>query len=125
MSTIANGLASLIRTPRRRRFRRYRKQLAAQAESASRPDVVSEIGRGGMFVWTERPVELRSLERWSIGLLELGETLGTFAEVVHSHTVPGAARRGLGLRFRAFDEGGETLLIRYLRAIEGGTPWVQ
>jgi two-component system chemotaxis response regulator CheY len=122
VSSIANGLESLVRRPRRRRFRRYRKQLAAQAEEAARPDVVADIGRGGMFVWTERPVELHTVHRWSIALPELSKTVTTLAEVVHSRTVPGAARRGLGLRFRGFEEGSEALLIRYLRTIEAATP---
>jgi two-component system chemotaxis response regulator CheY len=121
VAAIASGLASLVWRPRRRRFRRYRKQLAAQADGAARPDVVSDIGRGGMFVWTERPVELHTVARWAITLPELAATIGAEAQVLHSHTVPGAARRGLGLRFRSFDEGGEALLIRFLRAIEGGS----
>jgi len=55
------------------------------------------------------------MDHWSVRLPELATTLGTMAEVLHTRTVPGSARRGLGLRFRAFDEGGEALLIRYLR----------
>lgn len=118
---IATGLASLVRRPRRRRFRRYPKQLAAQAAGASRPDVVSDIGRGGMFVWTERPVELRSAGRWTVALPEITARFGVSAEVAHTRTVPGSARRGLGLRFLAFDEDGEALLIRFLRALDGRT----
>jgi len=119
---IAAGLAALVRSPRRRRYRRYCRQLAAQAASAPRPDVVADIGRGGMFVWTDRPVDLRNMDHWSIMLPELATTLGAMAEVLHTRTVPGSARRGLGLRFRAFDEGGEALLIRYLRATGHTTP---
>jgi len=119
---IAAGLAALVRNPRRRRYRRYCRQLAAQAASAPRPDVVADIGRGGMFVWTDRAVDLRSMDHWSIVLPELATTLGAMAEVLHTRTVPGSARRGLGLRFRAFDEGGEALLIRYLRAMGHTTP---
>ena len=117
---IEGGIASLVRNPKRRRFRRYRRRLAAQASVAPRADVVAEIGRGGMLVWTERPVEIHSVDRWQVALPEVGATLGVSAEVIHVRTVPGSAKRGLGLRFRSFDEGGETLLIRWLRALESG-----
>ena len=119
---IAAGLASLARSPRRRRFRRYPTRLAANESGAARPDVVSDIGRGGMFVWTERPVELKSVGRWSVVLPELSARLGVAAEVMHARTVPGSARRGLGLRFVAFEEGGEALLIRYLRSLDRDAP---
>lgn len=118
---IAGGLASLVRNPRRRRFRRYAKRLAAQPPDVPRPDVVSDIGRGGMFVWTQRPVDLRSVGRWTVTLPELATRLEVSAEVLHARTVPGSARRGLGLRFVGFEPGGEALLIRYLRALDSGT----
>lgn len=117
---IEKGIHSLVRQPKRRRFRRYQRRLAAHAASAPRADVVAEIGRGGMLVWTERPVELHHVDRWQIALPEVGATLGVNAEVIHVRTVPGSARRGLGLRFRAFDEGGESLLIRWIRTLERG-----
>lgn len=115
---IAPGLATLVTTPRRRRFRRYLRRLSAQAGAAIRPEIVADIGRGGMFVWTERPVALRSIDHWSIPLPEIGATLGAMAEVMHTRTIPGSAKRGLGLRFRSFDEGGEALLIRWLRGLD-------
>ena len=102
-------------------FLRVRHEQAISVKGYAEKDVVSDIGRGGMFVWTERPVELHTVARWAITLPELAATIGAEAQVLHSHTVPGAARRGLGLRFRSFDEGGEALLIRFLRAIEGGS----
>ncbi len=122
VESIAAGLANLVQSPRRRRFRRYRKQLAVMARSATRPDFVSDIGRGGMFVWTERPTEVKSVDYWSLTLPELGATFGATAEVLHARTVPGSAKHGLGLRFRAFDTDAEALLIRYLRSIEGRRP---
>jgi DNA-binding response OmpR family regulator len=122
VESIAAGLANLVQRPRRRRFRRYRKQLAAQAQSATRPDFVSDIGRGGMFVWTERPTEVKSVDHWSLTLPEIGATFGATCEVLHARTVPGSAKRGLGLRFRAFNPEAEALLIRYLRSIEGFRP---
>lgn len=118
---IAAGIESLVRSPRRRRFRRYVRQLTTQAAGSPRPERVADIGRGGMLVWTERPVEPGNVDRWAVALPEIGVALGVTAEVRHTRTVPGSARRGLGLRFRAFEEGAEALLIRYLRTMERDT----
>lgn len=117
---IEGGIASLVQRPKRRRFRRFQRRLAAHAASASRAEVVAEIGRGGMLVWTERPVDLHSVDRWEVALPEVAGTLGVQAEVIHLRTLPGSAKRGLGLRFRSFDDGGEALLIRWMRDLERG-----
>ncbi len=118
---IAAGLRSLVQSPKRRRFRRYSRQLTAQAASARDADVVADIGRGGMLVWTERPAELHDVDHWSIAIPELASSVGVRAEVLYVRTVPGSARRGLGLRFRSFDDGSESLLIRFLRSMETTT----
>ncbi len=115
---IASGLESLLDHPRRRRFRRYPLQVTVHAATAAEPDVLADLGRGGMFVWTMREVEPHTVDYWTVSLPALGRTLGVSAEVVRLHTFPGSARRGLGIRFRAFDPGAEELLLQFLRSIE-------
>lgn len=118
---IAAGLRALVQNPKRRRFRRYARQLTAIAASARDADVVADIGRGGMLVWTARSAQLHDVDHWSIALPEIGASVGVRAEVVYVRTVPGSARRGLGLRFRSFDDGSEAALIRFLRTMEATT----
>ncbi|HKE10829.1 MAG TPA: hypothetical protein VKE73_04590, partial [Myxococcota bacterium] len=73
---------------------------------------------GGMFLWTDRELPLESLERYSITLPAIGESLGVEAEVMHRCSVPGSGRRGAGLRFHGFAADGEARWIRYLRSLE-------
>jgi len=80
--------------------------------------LTGDVGRGRMFLWTDRKLPFENLERYSITLPVIGESLGVKAEVVHRCSVPGSGRRGAGLRFHGFDTDGEARWIRYLRSLE-------
>jgi len=121
VSRIADGLASLVRRPKRRRWTRYREQVAVRG-AAGDEAVTGDLGRGGMLLWTEREIALRSVERFTISLPELARPLPVDAEVMHRTSVPGQGRTGLGLRFNDFPERGEESLIAHLRGLEPDTP---
>jgi len=121
VSRIADGLASLVRRPKRRRWTRYREQLAVRG-AAGDEAVTGDLGRGGMLLWTEHEIALHAVARFSISLPELARPLPVDAEVVHRTSVPGQGRTGLGLRFNDFPERGEESLIAHLRSLEPEAP---
>jgi two-component system chemotaxis response regulator CheY len=118
IAKIAGGIANLVRQPKRRRFKRYPERLSVRNSRGETAFLTGDVGRGGMFLWTDRELPFDHLERYSIALPVVGESLGVEAEVVHRCSVPGSGRRGAGLRFHNFDEGGEARWIRYLRSLE-------
>ena len=118
VAKIAAGIASLVRQPKRRRFKRYPERLSVRNARGEASFLTGDVGRGGMFLWTDRELPLESLERYSITLPVIGESLGVEAEVMHRCSVPGSGRRGAGLRFHGFDADGEARWIRYLRSLE-------
>ncbi len=121
VSRVADGLASLVRRPKRRRWTRYREQLAVRGALGDEA-VTGDLGRGGMLLWTEREIALHTVERFTITLPELDRPLPVDAEVMHRTSVPGQGRTGLGLRFNDFPERGEDSLIAHLRSLEPDTP---
>jgi two-component system chemotaxis response regulator CheY len=121
VSRIADGLAGLVRRPRRRRWTRYRERLAVRGATGDEA-VTGDLGRGGMLIWTEREVALHSVERFTLSLPELARPLPVDAEVMHRTSIPGQGRTGLGLRFNDFPERGEESLIAHLRSLEPATP---
>jgi two-component system chemotaxis response regulator CheY len=118
VAKIAAGIASLVRQPKRRRFKRYPERLSVRDVRGETSFLTGDVGRGGMFLWTDRELPLENLERYAITLPVVGESLGVEAEVVHRSSVPGSGRRGAGLRFHSFDSDGEVRWIRYLRSLE-------
>ncbi|HYB13736.1 MAG TPA: response regulator [Myxococcota bacterium] len=118
VSKIAAGISSLVRQPKRRRFKRYPERLSVRHVGGESAFLTGDVGRGGMFLWTDRELPFENLERYSITLPVIGESLGVKAEVVHRCSVPGSGRRGAGLRFHGFDTDGEARWIRYLRSLE-------
>ena len=118
VAKIAAGIASLVRQPKRRRFTRYPERLSVRNAKGETAFLTGDVGRGGMFLWTDRELPFENLERYSITLPVIGESLGVQAEVVHRCSVPGSGRRGAGLRFHGFDADGEARWIRYLRSLE-------
>jgi DNA-binding response OmpR family regulator len=123
VSRIAERLAHMVDRPRRRRFTRYPRRLAARIDGASTPSLVTALGRGGMFLATEQHLPARSIHRVEVSLPEIGKRLGVDAEVLYRQgglTTEGA---GIGARFHAFPErADESVLIRYLRSLEPATP---
>lgn len=115
---IAPGLANLVRQPKRRRFKRYRERLSVKNASGEASFLTGDVGRGGMFLWSERELALQSLERYSIALPALGHALDVEACVIHRCSVPGSGKRGAGLRFHGFSSGAEARWIQYLRSLE-------
>ncbi|HBZ72689.1 MAG TPA: hypothetical protein DEP35_24325 [Deltaproteobacteria bacterium] len=115
---IAGGISNLVRRPKRRRFRRYPERLSVRNLGGESAFLTGDVGRGGMFLWTDRELPFENLERYAIALPVVGESLGVEAEVVHRCSVPGSGRRGAGLRFHSFHADGEARWIRYLRSLE-------
>jgi len=118
VAKIAAGIANLVRQPKRRRYKRYPERLSVRNARGETAFLTGDVGRGGMFLWTDRELPFENLERYSIALPVVGESLGVEAEVVHRCSVPGSGRRGAGLRFHSFDADGEARWIRYLRSLE-------
>jgi len=118
VAKIASGISSLVRQPKRRRFRRYPERLSVRNAVGETAYLTGDVARRGMFLWTDRELPFEQLERYSIALPVTGESLGVEAEVVHRSSVPGSGRRGAGLCIHSFDADGEARWIRYLRSLE-------
>jgi len=117
---IHRGLRRLVTSPARRRYTRYQCRLSAQPSGLAGPDIITHVGRGGALLWTDRPLETESVDRWQIAIPELGASLEAEAEVLYASTHPGSGKRGFGLRFRGFAEGDETLWIRFIKGLRAG-----
>jgi CheY-like chemotaxis protein len=115
---IANGFDQLVRRPRRRRFTRYGQRLAVHRPEGSAPWVTADVGRGGMFLWTEGGATMDPVERFRIALPLAGEAIDVEAEIVHRRSVPGTVRQGAGLRFRRFARDAESRWIAFLRSLD-------
>jgi two-component system, chemotaxis family, chemotaxis protein CheY len=122
VARIADRLAALVCEPRRRRYTRYARRLAVRmngGEGGRGARVTTALGRGGMFLTSDGEHPIGSLERCELILPELGESLRIDAEILYRQA-GGAARPGVGMRFRSFPDENEELLIRYLKGIERG-----
>jgi CheY-like chemotaxis protein len=115
---IEEGLARLLSTPRRRRFTRYNRPLAVHAAPASRAELVTELGRGGMLLASEREIPIHSLERYRLTLPDGYGSLRVDAEVVYRRRAPDDRCWHLGLRFDAFPDNDEERLVAWLRSLE-------
>lgn len=115
---IAPGLARMVASPRRRRFRRYARPVAVHWPGAHADGVATAIGRMGMFVRTERESPVGAVEGCELFLPELGERLRVEAEILYRAQGAGQREPGLGLRFRGFPDGNEAALIAYLDCLD-------
>ncbi len=106
---IAEGIANIVKKPKRRRFTRYGSRLSVSCENAA---------RGGMLLWADRDVSIHSLGRYWISLPALDETLRTDAELIYRVRLPGTSQEGIGLCFKSFRDDDESLLISYLSSLE-------
>jgi len=120
---IASQLERLITEPRRRRYTRYGRRLPVELHGSPDPCVATSLGRGGMFVATERPLAEKTLQHCRIGLPEIDASVSCDAEVLYRRSGVGRTRAGYGVRFHSFASTDENLLIEYLRTIDqSGAP---
>ncbi len=115
---IAEGLVSLVTTPRRRRFKRYEHRLSAHYDHAETAAVTQNVGRGGMLLFADGDIPLHSLYHYRLALPEFGETVDVVAEALYRTEMTHSGRTGVGLRFHAFPDDNEFVLISYLRGLE-------
>ena len=115
---IAERLAQMVDEPRRRRYTRYHRRLPVEIHGAKQPGLVTSLGRGGMFVSTDESLEENTLQRCRLSLPELGTTVSLEAEVRYCRDHMGRTQGGVGVRFHAFEDRSENLLIDYLRTID-------
>lgn len=111
-------LAQLLQTPRDRRFTRYHRRLSAHLDGLSETSMVTEVGRGGVFIKTPTQFEPRTAMHCEMTLPEFGRSLRFEGEVLYSGESQGAHRRGLGLRFFDISAEDEATLIEYLGWLE-------
>lgn len=67
-----------------------------------RSSLMTNLSRGGVFIMTDRPLEIGASLALRIDLADSGESLDVPVEVVSCNVGPGfdQSRRGMGLRFR-------------------------
>jgi CheY-like chemotaxis protein len=116
VSRIAPNLARMLDAPKRRRFKRYPRRLAVYWRGSRDGGFTTHIGRMGMFVCTARHSPTRALESCELTLPEIGETLRLEVEALYRLPAQHSASPGLGLRFHAFPDENESMLISYLGA---------
>jgi two-component system chemotaxis response regulator CheY len=116
---IEEGLARLLDSPGRRRFRRYAQRIGVRAVGASRPEIVQQISRGGMLVVSDRDVAPRTLQRFAITLPDGAGAIRTDGEVVYRLRSDGAGTKPrIGVRFERFPDDDEQRLIAFLRTLD-------
>jgi len=111
-------LGRLVQEPGNRRFTRYRQRLAARLEGASQPFLVTELGRGGVFIATQASLESNSAMRCKIELPDTGKTVLFEGEVRYCAESQGVSHQGIGLRFFEMSSADEATLIEYLAILE-------
>jgi two-component system chemotaxis response regulator CheY len=121
LKRVSQHLRQLVDEPKRRRFTRFDQRVPITIEAASRPCLVTSLGRGGMFVATDDSLAMQTVQRCLISLTEQGRTLECDAEVIYRRGAAGTIRAGVGLRFDAFAEDTERYLIEYLASFDPRT----
>lgn len=122
VARIAERLSKIVQSPRRRRFTRYPRRLPVQIPGRSEPLLTDSIGRGGMFLATEDELPTDFLPGCQLGLPEIGTHLQVEAEVLYRAHAGSQARPGVGVRFHAFPNEDEPVLIEYLRSFHPRVP---
>ncbi len=115
---IAAGLERLLRGRGHRRFLRLGQRLAVDWDGGT-PAFTTEVARLGLAVQTLRELPNGSVNRWSIRLAEIGETVRVDAQTIYHVPAAGLQDPMAGLRIRAFPDRNEALWIDYLTALLG------
>jgi CheY-like chemotaxis protein len=118
VNRISKRLDTLMNEPRRRRFTRYAQRLSVHMASSDAPCLATKLGRGGMFLNTERELPTHSLQDCELSVPQLGHTLRVQSEVLYQTHESGDVRPGVGVRFHDFHNSHEPLLINYLNDLE-------
>ena len=115
---IAAGLERLLGGRGHRRFHRLGQRLAVDWDGGT-PAFTTEVARLGLAVRTLRDLANGSVNRWSIRLAEIGETVRVDAQTIYHVPAAGLQDPMAGLRIRAFPDRNEALWIDYLTALLG------
>jgi hypothetical protein len=115
-------LVQLIQAPGHRRFTRYTHRLSARLDGAAQTCLITELGRGGVFIATPQILERDTPMRGKVSLPEIGRALPFEGEVRYCNESQGVARQGIGLRFFEMSSADEALLIEYLSLLESRRP---
>lgn len=115
---LAPTLTRLVTRPRHRRFTRYARPLAVCWRGTRDGEVAAVVGRGGMFVRTEHPFPQNACERFEMYLPDFGQGVAVESEIVYRLAGGATSPAGVGIRFRGFPDGGESLWIAWLRSLE-------
>lgn len=113
---LAEALGRAIRSPRRRRFRRYPKALSVTWPGNREPGITQNVGRGGLSLRTAGDDPGDDAIPFEIHGPELGGAIRVEGAVVSRRTE--GARVLLGVHFRAFAPGGEPRWIAFLRGLD-------
>lgn len=111
-------LAQLVEAPTKRRFTRYPRRLSAHLEGLPDASLVTEVGRGGVFIRTPDRFEPESAMQCEMTIPELGRSLRFEGQVLYTGGDQGENRQGLGLRFFDISAEDEAALIEYLGWLE-------
>ncbi|MDJ0866388.1 MAG: response regulator [Myxococcota bacterium] len=114
-SRLDPALSHLLAAPQRRRFKRFGHALSVSWDGCEMPGVTASIGRRGIFV---RTTEVPPEGPFALHLPELGSTLRVESDVAYQSPGGVAGAGGVGLRFRDFEQDGETTWIGYLADVE-------
>ncbi|MEM9177343.1 MAG: response regulator [Myxococcota bacterium] len=106
-------LGKLVAEPGARRFTRYPGRYDARLMGVAAPCVATELGRGGVFLATDAPIDLHAAMRCEIALPDLGRQVGFEGEVLYRAESQGALP-GIGLRFADIAPEDEEVLIAWL-----------
>lgn len=112
VSKIARHLERTIKSPKRRRFTRFREQLSIQIDGGIHPSTAVLLGRGGVLVRSDEYFGEGSVKRCELSVPAMGRHLQFDAEVLYQ--VDDFGQRGFGLRFQSMDPSDEAGLIEYL-----------
>jgi CheY-like chemotaxis protein len=115
---VVQRLGRLVREPGDRRFTRYRQRLAARLDGNSQAFLVTELGRGGVFLATPQILESNTAMLCQIALPDTGRSVTFEGEVRYCADAQGASRQGIGLRFFEISTEDEAALIEYLACLE-------
>jgi hypothetical protein len=122
VARIAERLAKIVASPRRRRFTRYAQRLPVKLQGQQEPLLTSSISRAGMFVVTDGELDTHALQDCRLGLPEIGANLRVEAEVLYQAQSDRQGRQGLGVYFHGFPDADEPVLIEYLRNLHPECP---
>lgn len=117
-SRFVTRLRALVDATGDRRFTRYSQRLSARLEASTTPCLVTEVGRGGIFIATDEEITRQSEMNCEVKLPKLGRVLHFGGEVIYHSEPQGAQGKGVGLRFCEISSEDEASLIEYLAWLE-------